>query len=364
MDAQTILGRLFEPGAATESWFTDEFLKAVPLEEVRTLLLDLTTRHGTLVAVEPADGGFTVRLERAVLPARITLDAENHVAGLWFGAPVPLGDVEEFVATILALPGAVGLLVDSAGARIAAHRADEPLAVGSAFKLVVIEALAARVAAGAARWDDVLRLDETSRSLPGGILQDWPSGSPLTLASLAALAVSLSDNTASDLLARHVGRAALDAASPRNAPFLTTGEAFRLKAAGLADAWGRAAAGEKRRMLAEVAHRPLPAASDLPAGVTSTIEWFLTAKEIAASLDAVHGLPAFRINPGLADAAAWAEVAFKGGSEPGVLTYATRLVGRDGRIHVVVATWNDDEPLDERRLAEPYAGLLRVLGGP
>ena len=37
-------------------------------------------------------------------------------------------------------------------------------------------------------------------SLPSGITQSWPAGSPVTLQTLATLMISISDNTATDTL--------------------------------------------------------------------------------------------------------------------------------------------------------------------
>lgn len=70
------------------------------------------------------------------------------------------------------------------------------------------------------------------------------------------------------------------------------------------------------------------------------------------------------INPGLADPEDWTSVAYKGGSDQGVLNFSTRLVSRDGKVHCVVASWNDDEDVPMDKLAEPYRGILRKLAAP
>ena len=71
--------------------------------------------------------------------------------------------------------------------------------------------------------------------------------------------------------------------------------------------------------------------------------------------------PVFDINPGVADPSDWSEIAFKGGSEPGVLNLSTLVTAADGTTHCVVATWNDEAPLEEQRLFSLYAGLLAAL---
>ena len=88
---------------------------------------------------------------------------------------------------------AVARLGDGAPELIASIEPDRPLAIGSAFKLFILAELSRQVAAGERRWSDVVTLDR--RSIPSGVLQGWPRGSPLTLHTLAALMISQSDNT-------------------------------------------------------------------------------------------------------------------------------------------------------------------------
>jgi len=44
-----------------------------------------------------------------------------------------------------------------------------------------------------------------------------------------------------------------------------------------------------------------------------------------------------------------------------VLNLSTRVVDKDGGVHCVVASWNDDAPLDDERLFAPYRGILNRL---
>lgn len=71
--------------------------------------------------------------------------------------------------------------------------------------------------------------------------------------------------------------------------------------------------------------------------------------------------PALSINPGVARASDWTEIAYKGGSNAGVLNLTTLVTGKDGSQHCVSATWNGDSPLDEPKLMAPYRGILRAL---
>jgi hypothetical protein len=65
------------------------------------------------------------------------------------------------------------------------------------------------------------------------------------------------------------------------------------------------------------------------------------------------------INPGVADRGAWQRVAFKGGSDGGVVNLTHWLVGKDGVSRCVSITWNNDAELDNDALS----GLAQQLIG-
>ena len=87
-------------------------------------------------------------------------------------------------------------------------------------------------------------LDSALRSLPSGVLQSWPAGTPMTVESLAILMISQSDNTAADRLLHLLGRERVESRTrvagnthvARNTPFLTTREMFALKTPADSDA--------------------------------------------------------------------------------------------------------------------------------
>lgn len=359
-----VMERLFREVPASADWFAPVFLAQVSASKVAEIVAELERRHGPYRGVVEVGGGLAVRLLRADIPVQLTLDAQGRIAGLLFQPAVPtVGTVDDHVRAVAALPGRTAALVTTDGRTRAGHAADLPLAVGSAFKLAVLRAAAAACEEGRLAWDRVVRFDPAWRSLPTGILQGWPEGSPLTVATLANLMVSLSDNTATDALIGLVGRDAVEAASPRNTPFLTTREAFTLKGAGngaLRQEWAAADTARRRAVLARVAGLPVPRSDGLEPGATSEVEWFLTAEELCALLEATHRLPPFTINPGPVDGR-WRSVAYKGGSEVGVLNLSAMVVAASGRRHCVVVTWNGAEDLDQGRLLEPFRAILRLL---
>ena len=76
------------------------------------------------------------------------------------------------------------------------------LGIGSAFKLYVLAELVRAVNDGERQWADVVALDSDVMSGPSGVLQGWPTGTPMTLQTLATLMIYISDNTATYNLVR------------------------------------------------------------------------------------------------------------------------------------------------------------------
>jgi beta-lactamase class A len=357
------LERLFRAPQAQPDWFTPQFIEKVPLEKVNALLDGIRQDMGPLQSVSGDGRSFTVHLARGEVSARLALTDDGRIAGLLLRPAATQGSLASHVRAIASLPGETAILVTKDGATLAAVRDEAPLAVGSAFKLVVLKAVADAVEQRRLAWDQVVRLEPSWRSLPSGLLQDWPAGTPVTIATLADLMISMSDNTAADALATLIGRDPLEALSPRNAPFLTTREASVLKSdanATLRSRWLSADADGRREMLPEIASAPLPAADSLPATASLDIEWRLSARELAALLEGLEDAAALGINPGLASRADWRSVRFKGGSEIDCVNLSTAVTAHGGARHAVIVTWNGPGA-DVDRLATPYTGLLAGL---
>lgn len=362
--AKAALTRLFRQ-PVDSSWFAPAFLSQVPANRVADIISQLTGRYGSLRQVSGSDDSLVAELERADIPTRIALDQQGRIRTLLFKTPIATGTtLTSGMAAIAALPGTTSALVTTDGKTVAAHDPDAVLAVGSAAKLAILAALDDAVAAGRLAWDQVVTLKPQWRSLPGSLLIGWPDGSPVTIATLRNLMISQSDNMATDALIDLVGRRAIEALTPSNTPFPTTAELFKLQASPQErDAWRTADAAGRRAIVAKLDGLPLPQSSDL-ADDPGPAEWFMTARELCRLLDRVAGSPAFTINPGVADPQQWQSVAFKGGSDSGVLNLSTRVVADDGTTHCVVVTWNNpggETAIDT--LAPVYRGLLSNLRG-
>jgi beta-lactamase class A len=380
--------------------FAPSFLAAVPPEKLAGLFRTLYGQAGRCVGVEaegspsPVHGRFRLTFEKG-LSAVATVSVEpaepHRIDGLWIGPFEPIAaDFPSLIGQLRALPGTASLcavrLDGAAGPSVvAALQPDRPLAIGSAFKLYVLAELVRQVNAGHRQWDDVVRLDPARRSLPSGVLQAWPAGSPLTVQSLATLMISQSDNTAADELLATLGRENVEAElaaaghpQPQlDVPFLTTGELFRLKSSpALADAYARADLPGRRALLAgPVAAVAMDAVHPwtTPRHVAD-VEWLASAADLCRAMrylrdQTAAGSPAaparavLAVNPGLAvDPAAWPYVGFKGGSEPGVMDLTFLLRSARGHWFALSLTWNDPAAaVDEARLIGLATAAMRLL---
>jgi beta-lactamase class A len=358
-----VIERLFHEPVEMD-WFSPQFLAAVPPDRVAAIVRALTDEYGALESIEGTGGALTVHLAMADVPARIALDAEGRIATLLFEPAIPTtGTVADYVAAIAALPGRTAVLVTTDGGVVAAHEADAPLAVGSAAKLAILAALEEAIAAGRLSIDQVVPFRAAWSSLPATILANWPVGTPMTVGTLRNLMISMSDNIATDAIIDLVGRTAIEAITPRNTPFPGTAEMFKLQTSPEALAtWLSGDAEARRAVLDQLSARPLPTIGELATADTRA-EWFMTATELCGLLDRVADSPALAINPGVAERGDWKTVAFKGGSDQGILNLSTRVVGADGKVHCIVATWNGARGIDEGRLTALYRGILHALRG-
>jgi beta-lactamase class A len=363
--AEEAIARMFAAPKVDADWFTPAFIAQVSTEKIDAIMADIRKDLGPFVKVEKNGDAIHAVLARGKVPVKTNIDADGRITTLWFSPPemTEVMSNEAISAELRALPGKVSVLVSTDGKDVLAHDADVPLAVGSAFKLAILDVLRARIEATKARWTDVVRLDPKHKSLPSGVLHTWPDRAPLTLHTLASLMISQSDNTATDVLLDYVGRNAVEKVAPGNTPFMSTRDAFALKVksnAALLTRWREADETARKKMLSELAAATLEDA-DLSSEPTVDVEWMFTARKLCELLSRNKDLDATHINPGLAQKKDWDLIAYKGGSEPGVLNYAT-YVEKGRRKHCVITTWNDaTKDVDAGKLGSLHGALLRGL---
>jgi len=353
-------------------WFAPAFLAQVSAAQIEQVVAGVKAQFGPYQGVAPQpDGSYLVTFARGTVKAQIHLDGQGRIDGLLFTKP-QFAYVSRSAAVqgLRALRGQVSLLVTAGGADMTAIDPDRSLAVGSAFKLAVLTAVQQRIKAGQLSWERMVTLRAADKSLPSGILQTKPAGSRYSVAALARYMISISDNTAADLLIRLVGRAAIAPLIPaRDRPILTTRELFVLKDPAHRDVRDRylaASPADRLTILARVDRLPLPSLRVLGplfarGPVSPELEYFFSARHLCTLIGQVRQLPQMSVNPGVANPSDWARVAFKGGSEPGVINLTTLVTAHNGANYCVSATWNDSALLDEGRFESLYSSLLHSL---
>lgn len=300
-------------------WFSPVFLAAIELRTLSRMTRALRDRYGPPVRVERRGASWEATLASAVVPVDVSWDGEERLTGLRLGPAEPSGTTLEMIlAELVSVAQEVGYLIIVGDEERWARAPDRRVQVASAFKLAVLAALREEIEAGRRSWQDVTCLREDLRSLPTGVLQDWPAGAPLTLHTLATLMIAHSDNTAADLLIDLLGRPAVEAVCPGLFPLVTTREYFVLAAPsnrGLRERFRAEDTAGRRRILEEARARALPAAGETAADDPSSgLGWRLSPRELCALMARVADLPLMGVEPGPARWGAWQRAGFKGGA--------------------------------------------------
>lgn len=325
---------------------------AAPLEQLRTTgPYDFVGYSGTATAA-------TVALQtRSGLPfeLRVYVTDDGVVTGLLVRPHT--SDVQSFTDLTSALD-ILGTDYSVFAARIDnsecvpvfEEHADRAMPMASVSKLYVLGAVADAIERGTLRWDETLTITDDVKSLPTGEMQDLPAGTTVTVRQAAEKMISISDNTATDLLIRHLGREAVEAQvslmghhDPQLlSPFPTTREAFLI---GFGDtdrsaAWREGDHDERVAILDSLQGAPLDVdenAMTFRPVYQDSVDWFGSQHDICAAYAALHGKDTnvddiLSVNPGLTlSSHDWSYAGFKGGTMPGVLVTTWTLTDNRGQ---------------------------------
>jgi beta-lactamase class A len=361
-----------------EDYFDDRFLAAVPPEQFAAVAQGLIAQYGQPVRVlssKVGPTGFTsemlVEFEKAEATVQLAVAQETpyKVTGLLATQFASKNDsFQKIEADFAALPGSAGFLVEKLNDNqpnelVAGRNISKQYAIGSTFKLYILAELAAQVEAGKRKWSDVVPL--AHRSFSSEATNRWPDNSPVTLETLALQMISVSDNSATDTLLHTLGRdnverklAQIGHSDPdKTLPFLSTVEAFALKAPANAALYGRYIAAneaaqramiEKEKTKLGLAQVDSRAFDNGPVHI-DTIEWFASPIDLGNLLNHIRRsgnkrmLQILTVNTGIspADAAKWNYVGYKGGSEPGVMSMSVLVQSKSGQYYAVTGSWNN-----------------------
>jgi beta-lactamase class A len=380
-----------------DAHFAASFLAAVPTDQLLAGFQQL--RDMKLVDAKSDSTGMKLVAHLVIsgqkLRAQLALDQDHKIAGLLFEPdlgekPTSWDSAEEQLRK--AAPHVQMLAAELDGGTCKPLHALDPkteLAIGSAFKLYVLLAVADRIAADTLAWDTPVEIRDDWKSLPSGTTQNEPAGTKRTVRELADKMISISDNTAADHLLYTAGRAVVEAelggtkhAQPAlDKPFFATRELFLLKLGMAADEIDRylTLPEAKRREYLDrtlAGHHPsLDGAKDWKtARRVDHLEWYASSEDLCGAMAALERrshdaklapiLDVLSINPGVpVDKRAWPYVGYKGGSEPGVIDLTWLLRRADGRWFVLTLTANSDEggAVPEETVIGIGSGMLDLL---
>lgn len=363
---------VFKGEMEADQVFAGSFLASVPVAQLNQISQQLQAQFGPVVgveSVEPANANgarVTLRFEKALVSGPMTLEAAAPylVDGLLLNDIKQIDDgPDKISADIEALSGSKAAWFGPLDGDPVYSYGDptRQFALGSTFKLYVLAALSRAVSEGRLSWDDVVTLD--AKSFPSGMMQNWPDGAPVTLHTAATLMISISDNTATDLVITAVGREAIEAemrasghANPgKSFPFLKTREMFTIKAGPNGAEYAAADEATRRAMLESLDTDALSTDRMMEVFTSGTpvlieeIEWYASMRDELGLMRLLAGLPddtareIMAVNDALSEteAADWAYVGYKGGSEAGVRNLSWLLRDKDDRWHMLAISQMD-----------------------
>jgi beta-lactamase family protein/uncharacterized protein len=361
-----------------EAHFDSGFLAKVGSNKINSVLSGLQSSSGAsldgLLLVEPTALQAVATIGGQQWTISISVDSAGLIEGLLLtrsqAPPESWTQLDRDLAALSPQASFLAARVSSNGRCIPIHQlassTTRPLA--SMFKLFVLGALAREISDGRVSWDQQLTVTPSLRSIGSvaGSLQYSPAGTKVTVQQTATNMISISDNTAADMLINLVGRDAVESqvrqwtGSPAlDNPFLTTRELFLLHDVNfprLANQYLGLKPTERTSFLTSSVD-PLSLSqvqqSGNPRDINS-IEWFASPSDICR---AFAGLQQLSTRPGLAsinsvlsantgdiqpEKSTWPTVWFKGGSEPGVLTLG--YLAKDSSGHTFVAVVMVENP--------------------
>lgn len=364
----TTLSLIFADKPIEASLFSPQFLGQVPITQIQKIVDDLKVSLGALKNINVSNGSGTIDFEKGELPVSISLNEQEQISTLWFSAPhFKTISLDEMVKGLHENAiGKTSLLVIVDNKPVVVENDKTPMAVGSTFKLLVLKAYEDAIKKGELKRETIVSLKEKNRSLPTGVLQNLPAGTPINLELLAQLMIQISDNTATDSLIDVLKKPRIEALSPRNSPLLTTRELFQLIDSSNEKLRNKFKTGTKSarlEALSELDKLPLPSVSSIGKSATwQDAEWYMSAHEICPLLESVQDAPALNssLNP-LFKYLNWQKIGFKGGSEYGVINFS--VIGKTQKGHNVCAvfTANGNEPQPESKLAILFTGILQAV---
>lgn len=357
--------------------FADSFLKVVSEKQILQIVKVYTSTLGEFKSLNSSTKPMTLNFANGTAPSKIGFDSSGKINTLWFGAPELIDDnLEKVLGLFKKLEGDYSICLMKNGKDILVDvNSEKPMAIGSAFKLFILDALVTQVKSGKRSWKDVIQLKKEWKSFPSGFLQTWHDGANVTLETLAGLMISISDNTATDHLFNLVGRDELNSFFPKSCgiPFNTM-EMFKLKIFFPTEGEKFIGGTDKEKLnildkLAGISADQIASSAAIynwknPKWIDK-IEWLVATRDLCKVIFKLKESKLIQINPamGLVSKKDWAKVGFKGGSEPGVLNYTWVLqkTGEKDFYSLSCTINNKDQEIDSSDFNVAVPRLLQLI---
>lgn len=399
--ANFICGQIIEnPSFNYESHFSKSFMNKIKYENLVSVLQGVYSDDGNCtkaIVLSPDGASSKAALRTNTTEQRfiISLDANGLISGLQYvGRSTPkvkINSLEDLKSVLDGLGDISSLYIKNYSKNEVASEinANKRLALGSEFKLYVLNYLDQKIALKKYNWDDKLKVYESQKSLPSGILQTYPEGSEFTLKQFAELMISKSDNTATDHLINFLGKEnientmfGLNSFLQDNSPLLTTMDMFRLRtlSSDQVDSYLKSDVNQKRTFLLNLQNNLSRdevvthlSNWDQPKDIQK-VEWYASTSDVCSVVENIKHQADFDQNiydiMSINTPFVWIEndpyfeyVGYKGGSEPGVMTM-TFLVKTKKQDWACISMGinNQKQSLNETAVADLYHAILNYAG--
>ena len=390
------VGSLLPLSAKEESaHFDAKFVSDEPVAQLNGAFESLASTGSEVTLLSLSDETPTtlkalIKIGSITYNAQLAVDAKGLISSLYFTLAAPISiptvtswtEVDKDLAKMAPRSSFLAAQLNTNGTCSQVHAVDAgtPRPLGSMFKLFILGALANEVKSHAITWSQKLTLTASMKVGGSGVLQFDADGTTLSVEQAAVKMISVSDNTAADMLLSLVGRSVVEAQvrqwsshAALNQPFLSVAELFVLKEhdyPGLANHYLSLSSAQRLAYLSSTVDK----LSDRSITSYATPRDINSNERFAAPDDICHafaGLTTLASEPGLSPISTilstnnggiklkpstWPRIWFKGGSEPGVLTLGYLARDNSGKTYVVIMM------LDNKKKAIASSSTLLGLG--
>ena len=366
--SQNLFNTLFSENTyETQKIFTSDFVDAVSEVKIREIIQGVISQLGDFRYFDKKSNVLFFEKGEMKVFFQIT---DNRFSALNLAPPKLYNDsIDTIIVEFKDIPEFSICIIKNNKDIIFDINKDKKLGVGSSFKLYVLKTLSDIIDQRKTSWSRTLYLSEKDKSLPSGIIQNWPVLSPITLRTLSNLMISVSDNTATDMLIDYVGRENIQKITPeKNDIILKTSEMFKLKLSKNSEISEKYISGsyqEKLKIIDSLKKIDLPSLEiasqwNKPINIEE-IEWFFSTRELCSIIYSLRKCQSLRINNSGLVTDKWDYVGFKGGSEPGVLNM-TYVLKKGQNIYTISITGNNSHSnIDTMKFSRNVSRILNIL---